>query len=216
MIILCNNTCIDSKLDARLLQIDSGIRLGRRTILSGRLLASVILSILSLFCISTLSAQTDFYNENFVKLTDLGEIKAFVSEMKEHCLAERYRINKTPVVEYFDKEDKSFKGMSINSDLVSIEKIKIIKKNKDLKKFIKIHGIETGSALYFKRPVAGMTLGHLKLIAGEPDKIKYSIDGDSQIITLKYLNGSEYSFKDGKLLKSIGQVNKTPIALKQP
>jgi len=136
--------------------------------------------------------------------------------MKENCKTDRYRINKTPVVEYYDKDDKSFKGMSIDTDMVSYGKINIIKKDKNLKKFIKVHGLQLGSALYFKRPLAGMTQGQLKLIAGEPDKVKYAIDGESQIIRFKYNDGKVFSFKDGKLMAPVKQVKKTPIALKQP
>lgn len=212
---LCNYTCIDSLRIVRPKPRNSTA--GFRSILpSGIVKVCLSISILAVFFLSSLSAQTDFYDENFVKITDLNQIKAFVSDMKENCVSDRYRINKTPVVEYYDKENKSFKGMCLNSDMVSFDKINIIKKDKNLKKFIKIHGIQLGSALYFKRPFDGMTQGQLKLIVGEPDKIKYAIDGESQIIKFKYNNGKVFSFKDGKLQQPINQISKTPIALKQP
>jgi len=176
----------------------------------------LLLFVVSLFSLTILTSQTDFYNEDFVKLTDLNDIKSFVSDMKENSISDRYRINKTPVVEYYDKETKAFKGMSLSAGMASYDKINVIKKNKSLKKFIKIHGLQLGSALYFKKPYAGMTQGHLKLIAGEPDKVKYAIDGDSQIIKFKYDNGSVYRFKDGILLPMLDKVSKSPIALKQP
>ena len=181
-----------------------------------RFLRNISLSLSALFVITVASAQTDFYNKNFVKLTDLKDIKVFVSEMKANSNADRYRINKSPVVEYYDKETNAFMGISLNTDLVSFDKINIIKKDKALKKFIKEHGLQLGSALYFKKPFAGMNQGQLKLIAGEPDKIKYAIDGESQVIRFKYNDGRVFSFKDGALLESVEESTKTPIAAKQP
>lgn len=169
-----------------------------------------------LFSFVSIQAQTDFYNANFEKLTDLNDIKEFVADMKENCDADRYRIDRTPVVEYYDKSDKSFKGLCIDTGMKSYDKINVLKQDKGLKKFIKTHGIQLGSALYFKRPFEGMNQGQLKLIAGEPDKLKYSIDGDSQIIHFKYKDGRVYSFKDGKLIQPFSEVSKTPIALEQP
>lgn len=181
------------------------------------LATSILITILTvLLCAVSAQAQTDFYNKNFVKLTNLNDIKTFVSEMKETCDADRYRINKTAVVEYYDKQDKSFKGLSIDSNLEAIDKINVIKRDKQLKKFIKIHGIQLGSALYFKRPFEGMTQGQLKLIVGEPDKLKYAIEGESQVIHFKYADGRVYSFKDGALMSAFSETTKSPIALKQP
>lgn len=211
---LCNDTCIE---------LEKGVCLNTNEKYSestldwlfsrSHLFISTIL--LVLLCAITSQAQTDFYNEDFVKLTNLNDIKSFVADMKESCEADRYRINKTAVVEYYDKVDKSFKGLCVDSNLESFDKINIIKRDKGLKKFIKIHGIQLGSALFFKRPFEGMTQGQLKLIAGEPDKLKYSIDGESQIIHFKYNDGRVFSFKDGALMTPLSDT-KTPIALKQP
>lgn len=176
----------------------------------------LITSLFFSFSFVTLQAQTDFYNEKFEKLSDLNDIKDFVADMKENCNAERYRIDRTPVVEYYDKTDNSFKGLCLDTGMRSYDKINVFKKDKNLKKFIKTHGIQLGSALYFKRPFKGMSQGQLKLIAGEPDLLKYSIDGDSQIIHFKYKDGRSYSFKDGKLMQPLDEVSKTPIALEQP
>jgi len=212
---LCNYTCIDS---VENLHHSIGNSAAYRLEIMSFSYAKTCFSllVLMLLCLSAANAQTNFYDGNFVKLTDLDDIKTFVADMKENCTSDRYRINKTPVVEYYDKKTDTFKGMSIDSDLVSFDKINIIKKDKALKRFIKTHGLQLGSALYFKRPFEGMNQGQLKLIAGEPDKIKYSIDGESQVIHFKYKNGKVYSFKDGKLLQPIEQISKTPIALKQP
>lgn len=179
--------------------------------------ATFLLSFVFLmFSLVSIQAQTDFYNEQFEKLTDLNDIKEFVADMKENCNAERYRINKTPVVEYYDKDDNSFKGLCLDTGMTSYDKISIFKKDKGLKKFIKTHGIELGSALYFKRPFPGMNQGQLKLIVGEPDELRYAIEGESQIIKFKYKDGRCFSFKDGKLMKPLEQSSKTPIALEQP
>jgi len=179
--------------------------------------SSIVLSLcFVLFSIVTAQGQTDFYNEKFEKLTNLEEIKSFVADMKVNSNADRYRINKTPVVEYYDKNDNSFKGLCIDVSLRDFDKINIVKKDKSLKRFIKIHGLQLGSALYFKRPFEGMTLGHLKLIIGEPDQIRYAIEGQSQVIHLKYNDGRIFSFKEGKLMKQIQPSSKTPIALEQP
>lgn len=212
---ICNNTCIElgkgvcpnQSISTSIPSYFSVTHLG----------TSILVLIFSLLIfISSATAQTDFYNENFVKLTDLNEIKDFVAEMKENCDADRYRINKTPVVEYYDKNDKSFKGLCIDTEMVSFDKINIIKKDKSLKKFIKAHGLQLGSALYFKKPYVGMNQGHVKLIVGEPDKIKYAIDGESQVIHFKYADGRVFTFKDDLLQGTIDSKSKTPIALKQP
>lgn len=212
---LCNNTCIE--LGERVFP-NQGLSISFPGYFNVTdLVTSILVLIFSLLMfVNSASAQTDFYDENFVKLTDLNDIKSFVSEMKETCDADRYRINKTPVVEYYDKEDKSFKGMCIDTDMVSYDKINIIKKDKTLKKFIKTHGLQLGSALYFKKPFEGMNQGHVKLIVGEPDKIKYAIDGESQVIHFKYADGRVFTFKDDKLQTPVGANSKTPIALKQP
>lgn len=212
---LCTYTCIDSAIKEHPLSDLFNNKIGLNH-LFGLAKTYFSLLVIGLFSFTTLTGQTDFYNQDFVKLTDLNEIKSFVSDMKENCTSDRYRINKTPVVEYYDKETNAFRGMSLNSDMVSFDKINVIKKDKNLKKFIKVHGLQLGSALYFKKPFDGMTQGQLKLIAGEPDKIKYAIDGESQIIRFKYANGKVFSFKDGKLLPRIDEVSKTPIAAKQP
>lgn len=212
---LCTYTCIDSAIEEHPLSSFS-VNNRRLNHLFGNTKTYISLLIIGLFSITALTGQTDFYTQDFVKLTDLNEIKSFVSDMKENCTSDRYRINKTPVVEYYDKETKEFRGMSLNSEMVSFDKINVIKKDKNLKKFIKVHGLQLGSALYFKKPFDGMTQGQLKLIAGEPDNIKYAIDGESQVIRFKYANGKVYSFKDGKLLPRIAEVSKTPIAAKQP
>ena len=210
----CTYTCTELRKEI-CIEHKSSFSFDRR--LWSNILITSLLSLLfwSLFVVASFG-QTDFYNADFEKLTDLNDIKAFVSDMKEHCNADRYRIDKTPVVEYYDKEDNSFKGLSLDTNMKSYDRINIIKKDKSLKKFIKTHGLQLGSALYFKRPFEGMNQGQLKLIAGEPDKIKYSIEGESQVIHFKYADGRVYSFKDGKMMKILSTSSKTPIALEQP
>ena len=212
---ICNNTCIEL---GKGFCPNQGLStsLSRFYSVTDLVTAILVLIFSLLIFVNSASAQTDFYDENFVKLTDLNDIKEFVSEMKETCDADRYRINKTPVVEYYDKTDQSFKGLCIDTEMVSFDKINVIKKDKTLKKFIKTHGLQLGSALYFKKPFVGMNQGHVKLIVGEPDKIKYAIDGESQVIHFKYADGRVYTFKDDLLQATIDSKSKTPIALKQP
>lgn len=154
-----------------------------------------------LACISFVTeaiGQGSYFNGEFVKLKTAEEFTLIIKQDYSQLKKEKYTVDRHEVIEFVGPNGDLL-GHYFDETKVSISQLRWVKNNKILRHLLEKHDKDVALSIYYSKPRIGLHKEQLFDYFGEPEDIKFSIDGTSQIMEC-HINKQTVIIKDDQVI----------------
>ncbi len=134
------------------------------------------------------NAQSTYHNDKLEHISHLKDVDYVFDYSRDRYILHSYSVDGHQVIEFYLKEDESFVGAYYNSNILQVNDLNYVQRNKELAKSLEDKPYIRHLAEELRSPMLGMNYLDFVDLFMEPSEIAYGISGDQQTIKFEYQN----------------------------